>query len=243
MSILQLHLADREGLRWAQDRVTRFHYLHRPVDVRCSLLAYLILLDGERVGCLIFGRPEAQCCGGWYGSVEDVQTGKCRITRWQVLNLARVWLDPLVQAGGDRCEIGQLLVPGFRDRKRTWRTQLASTIISMALLQVGIDYLEKYPPVFLDEPYEIVECLSYCDTRIHQGLLYRAAGFSLVRENACGIQTYARPLRPLYDFEHLSIRRLASTSLRSRRYRAARAVAMWQQAALFEPTLAQGGKR
>lgn len=244
MSALQLQLATREGLRWAQDRVTRFHYLHRPVDVRCSLLAYLVTLDGKRVGCLIFGRPEAQRCGDWYGSVEDVQIGRCRLTRWQVLNLARVWLDPAVQANGERCEIGQLLVPGFRDRKHIWRTELASTIINMALLQIGVDYLEAYPPCFLDEPYEIMECLSYCDTRVHQGLLYRAAGFDLVRENTRGIQTYARRLRPLYQFEHMSIHHWANTSLRSKQYRSARAVSMWQQSALFEPMLAQpGGKR
>ena len=215
--MLSLHLADKHGLAWAQDQVSRYHYLRKPVDVRCSLLAYLVLFHGERVGCLIFGRPEAQRCNGWYGSVEDVRTGRCRITRWQVLNLARVWLHPDIQRAGLH------YVPNA-----------ATQVIAEALARVPYDYLVSHPPCFLEEPWLIAECLSYCDTRIHHGTLYRAANFRLVRENRRGIQTYTRPLRGLIPTEKRHIAQLASDSLRSKRYRAARAVAGWQQSALFE---------
>jgi hypothetical protein len=215
--MLRVELADREGLQWAQRQVAAYHYLHTPVDVRCSLLAYLVLLDGIRVGCLIFGRPEAQRCNGWYGSVEDVATGRCRITRWQVLNLARVWLSPDIQRGG----------PHFVENAATWS-------IAQALHRVPYDYLLTHPPCFLDEPWLVTDCLSYCDTSRHAGTLYRAANFRLERENERGIQTYDRPLRYLTRRERQHIELQAKQSLRSRRYRAMRAASHWQQTALFD---------
>ncbi len=84
MGELTLALADKAGLKWAQDTVTANHYIHRPVDVRCSPTAYLVLLNGERVGCLIFGRPEATRVNGWYGSVADKLAGRCTLTRWEI---------------------------------------------------------------------------------------------------------------------------------------------------------------
>jgi hypothetical protein len=78
---LTITLADRRGLAWAQQQVTQHHYLHRPVDARCSPVVYLVLDHDAPVGCLIFGRPQAQCVSGWYGSVSDVEAGKCPLTR------------------------------------------------------------------------------------------------------------------------------------------------------------------
>ncbi len=79
------------------------HYLHVPVDLRCSPVAYLVTPLGEPVGCLIFVRPEATCVTGWYGSLEEVRQDRCSLTRWEVLNLARIWLEanPLIRHG--RC--------------------------------------------------------------------------------------------------------------------------------------------
>lgn len=211
---LSLVLADQQGLHWAQEQVIQHHYLHRPVDVRCRPLAYLVLLAGEPMGCLIFGRPEATHVHGWYGSVEDVARGACPLTRWQVLNLARVWLHPDLQAGG-QCSI----------------PNAASWAIAQALRRVGFEYLVSHPPVWLNEPYEIREVLSYCDTRVHQGTLYRAANFRLVRTNERGIETYARPLRHLTHAEHAEIARRSQADLRARRLRAARTIV---QPPLFE---------
>lgn len=216
---LTITLADRRGLAWAQQQVTQHHYLHRhrPVDVRCSPVAYLILDGGgERVGCLIFGRPQASRVSGWYGDVADVVAGRCPFTRWQIVNLARVWLSPLIQRGGAQ-----------------FVENAATQAIALALRRIVSDFLLVRPPCFLDEPYELRECLSYLDVRQHRGTLYRAANFRLIRENARGIQTYAIPLRHLTHAERRAIEKRAAESPRSRRYRAVRAAAPYEQESLF----------
>jgi hypothetical protein len=214
---LTLQFADKAGIAWAQEQVTRFHYLKKPVDVRCSIQGYIIFLDLCRVGCLLFGRPESVRCTGWYGGVEDVLSGTCRITRWQILNLARVWLDPMIQRGGEH------YIPNA-----------ATQVIAQALQCIPYDYLRARPPVFLDEPYEITECLSYCDTRIHRGTLYKAANFHLVRENSKGIQTYSRPLRRLTHAEKRDITRVAYQSPRYNAFQAKRRLDTWQEIGMIE---------
>ncbi len=216
--MLTLELADKLGLAWAQTTVTAQHYLHRPVDSRCSVLAYLVMRAGERVGCLIFGRPEATRCyagGLTYGSQADVAAGRARWDRWELINLARVWLDPRIQAGGE------------------WHEPNAATwAIGQALRRVVVDYLVHYPPCFLDEPWRLRQCISYCDTSKHKGTIYRAAGFERVRVNERGVETWARPLRGLQGHERQRIERLAAQSGRSRRYRAGRAHQVTQEAFL-----------
>lgn len=208
MEHLSLMLADREGLAWAQTQVKKHHYLHHPVDVRCRPLAYLLQYDSSPVGCLIFGRPEATRVTGWYGSVDDVQSGKCPLTRWQILNLARVWLSPSIQSGGEN----------FVPNAATWA-------IGQALKRVGFDFLVHRPVVWLEEPYEIREVLSYCNRTIHNGALYRAANFRLRRPaNRNGIETYSRPLRRLTHAEHAEIARCSAADQRARRLRSDRLV-------------------
>lgn len=213
MNELSLHLADAAGMRWAQKQVEQHHYLHHPVDVRCRPLAYLVWHEGAPMGCLIFGRPESTRCNGWYGSVEDVQVGRCSLTRWQVLNLARVWLHPDLQIGGQH-----------------HTPYAASWAIGQALRRVGYEFLVHRPPVWMEEPYEIRDVLSYCDTRIHHGTLYRASNFTLKRTNARGIETYVRPLRRLTHAEHAEIARRSQADIRAKRLRVARTVV---QASLF----------
>jgi hypothetical protein len=211
---LSLHLAGPDGLRWAQCAVTEHHYLHHPVDMRCRPLSYLIQSQGVPLGCLIFGRPEATRVNGWYGDVWDVQGGKCPLSRWQVLNLARVWIDPRLQHDGVD------YVPN-----------VASWAIAQALRRVGYEFLIKRPPVWLEEPYEIREVLSYCQSSTHRGTLYRAANFTLKRTNERGIETWVRPLRRLTHAEHYEIALRSREDQRGRRLRAARLVT---QLALFE---------
>lgn len=214
---LTIQLADHAGLTWAQAQLTQFHYLHHPVDVRCSPVAYLVLdQDARRMGCLIFGRPQASRVGGWYGSVEVQRADRCPLTFWQIVNLARVWLDPVVQHGG------ACYVPNA-----------ATHIMAQALRRIGYDYLMHHPPCFLNEAYEIRECLSYNDLTHHQGTLYRVANFRLVRENARGIQTYAIPLRHMTHAERHAIEKRADESLRSRRYRSRQVTACYTQEVMF----------
>ncbi len=207
---LCLELANNIALEWAQRQVAACHYLHTPVDSRCSVLAYLVLLRGERVGCLIFGRPEATRCyqgGLTYGSQEDVRNGRATLDRWEVINLARIWLDPRIQQGG------------------AWHVPNAATeAVGAALKRIVVDYLTLYPPCFLDEPWRLRVCLSYCDTRVHRGTIYRAAGFRLARTNTNGIETWMRPLRSLQGHERKLIERISEQHQRSRLHRSRRMV-------------------
>ena len=218
---LSLLLADDAQTRWANKVVSRFHYLRAQVDPRCSVLAYIVALGGQHVGCLMFGRPEATNVGGWYGSVEEKMSGTCRLSRWEILNLARVWLSPSVQTGG-RWYSPDLL-PGFFDRNRVFHARLATTVIRMALEIVVIDYLIQYVPVWTSEPYQVREILSYCNPRYHRGVVYQQAGFRLERESSRGLQTYVFPARELTPGEDAYIRALAKQSPRSKRLRAQRA--------------------
>ncbi|KPV55024.1 hypothetical protein SE17_00015 [Kouleothrix aurantiaca] len=195
---------------WAQTQVTAHHYLHRPVDSRCSILTYVVVAEEQLVGCVMFGRPEStRCYTGrlTYGSVADVRSGRAQYSRWEIINLARLWLAPSIQTGGAR------YIPNA-----------ATHAIGLALKQLVVDYLVAYPPVTLAEPWRLQRVISYCDTRIHHGGVYRAAGFTLVRTNAEGIETWARPLRGLQGHERKVIEKLTDQSARSRGYRSKIAV-------------------
>ena len=182
---------------------------------------------------MIFGRPEATRCGDWYGSVSDARTGKCRLTRWEVLNLARVWLDPCLQREGKWYHpqglIGPSVLPGFYDRKLYWHSSAASYVIDVALEQIVFQYLVCRPLVWMEESYQIREVLSYCDSRRHKGTLYRTSGFTLVRRNARGIETYVRPVRSLSYAEQAVIALRSQQDPRCRKLREARRTASYQQ--------------
>jgi len=213
---------NKPALKAAQVKVTNYHYLHSPVDQRTSLEGYdsYITPRNDYAGLLLFGRPEATRCGDWYGDVLDVGSGQCEVTRWQVLNLSRVWLHPNVQPGGIYFNSERL--PGYVDRKGQFRSTLASSILATALERIGYDYLLARPPCFLDEPYEIRWLLSYCDTRVHKGTLYKAAGFELYRTNERGIQTWRKRLPKLTFDQNEAIQKASLASRRSRQYRGER---------------------
>jgi hypothetical protein len=258
--MIRLTLLDKEGLQDAQRIVSALHYLKRPVDSRCSIEGYAIEIltdpepspvlglqhypntiwyagfcspgemEAQTVGYLLFGRPEATRCYPWYGDVDQKSAGKVECSRWEVLNLARVWLDPSTQPGGSlhRPEI----LPGFRDRRGAWRSSLASTAVREAARKIRLDYLLKRLPCFPSEPYQLAWLLSYCDTRLHKGTIYRAAGFELYRTNERGIQTWRLPIAPLSPAEDRHVLAASSLSQRSREYRDARAAEGMEQLTL-----------
>jgi hypothetical protein len=222
MNAPRLRLVDAAGLKLAQAAVTSHHYLRKPVDVRSMPEAYEVRLSHGPVlsgplGYLIVGRPEATRCKGWYGSIEDVAAGWAPVTRWQVLNLARVWLDPAVQPGGMLYR--RELIPGFIDRRGAFRSTLASEVVRALADQVVRDYLVRRPPCFLEEPYQLRWLLSYCDTSLHRGTIYKAAGFELFRTNARGLQTWRLPLRALTPAEDVEVRRASCCDPRARTFR------------------------
>lgn len=227
--MIVLHLLSRDDVAEAQSLVTERHYLRKPVDVRCSVEGYRVATGLRTVGVFLFGRPQAQRCYPWYGSLEDVAAGKASCSRWSVLNLARVWFDPAVQPGGNLHT--PAYVPGFTDRHGAFRSKLGSATIQALADRVVLDYLLRRPPCFLEEPYELRWLLSYCDRRLHRGALYRAAGFELFRTNEDGIETWRLPLRPLTADEHEQVRAASLRSPRSNAYRERRAFAAMLSAA------------
>lgn len=204
--------------------LVRFHYLHTFPDPRGMPLVYSVRLGEEWVGTLVYTRPESNRCyqgGLTYGSAADIAAGRAEYDRWEVLNLARVWLSPAFQTGGSRCDPDT--VPGFFDRRGVFRSTLASTVVRESMNRIRLDYLLRYPPCFLEEPYQLKVVLSYCDTRVHRGVLYRSSGFTLARRNRDGIETWKSPdLPPLDEAADAEVRRASRTSSRSQRKRAAR---------------------
>lgn len=223
---VRLAYVERKSMdfKWICSKIEQDHYLHTMPDYRTSYEVFGACLpgfDNLMAAALIFGRPEATRCGNWYGGVEDVEAGRCEVTRWQVLNLSRFWAHPIFQAGGSyyRPEV----LPGFTDRRGTWRSTLASDAIRAAVERIGYEYLLRRPPVYLDEPYEIRWLLSYCDTRLHKGTIYKAAGFELYRTNDAGIQTWRIRLPELTPEQDVQVQAASLTNPRAIRYRAQRA--------------------
>lgn len=235
-------VTDRNGVAWAQQMVKMYHYLHAPVDARSRPLVYIAhhhaahgaaAAAGPRaIAILMFGRPEATRCyqgGLTYGSQDDVAAGRAQFDRWEVLNLARVWVHRYFQRGGLYYSAADGL-PGFTDRRGVWRSTLASTLVTQALERVRLDYLLRWPPCHLTEPYQIRACLSYCDTRLHKGTLYKASGFSLARRNEEGIETYWKPLDELSQEADSQVRRRSEQDARAKQHRARRSPQALQEA-------------
>ena len=126
--------------------IVRYHYLHRGRTM--AQLPYWILLDGKRVGGLLFSLPRmsASFCG--YGPMT-------------VLELARMWVSPSVQ--------------GIRLTDSSGETHVfsvASCAVGNALRKCRQDWTAKYPN--LPKPMAVV---SWADLEHHEGVIYRAANF------------------------------------------------------------------
>jgi hypothetical protein len=224
MRLINIYHADRVSMS-ALDcarAIEEGHYLHKMPHFKTSYEIYVIMTDDllKRIGYLVFGRPQATRCQDWFGSVEDVRAGRCEVTRYQVLNLARVWIDPRFQADGELCN--PEYVPGFYDRRGLWRSTLASTVIKQWIRQYSQNYLMVRPPVFLNEPYELKWLLSYCDTRLHRGVIYQQAGFELFRTNEDGIQTWRIRLNGLDGMQNKMVIAASERDQRAIRIRAQR---------------------
>lgn len=93
----------------------------------------------------------------------------------------------------------------------------------LAAQRIGVDYLLRRPPCFLDEPYQITWLMSYCDRKLHRGVIYKAVGFECYRTNANQIETWRLRMPPLTLEQDAAVRRASEISPRSQRYRAQRA--------------------
>jgi hypothetical protein len=212
--VLQLALEDDER-KWVRKICREEHYLHREIHGRARPVAYMVIRevgyrrpDGmfiierrNRVGILVFSRMESSRCNGWYGSLADVVAGKVKQTQWEMLCLSRCWLDPRIQRGGD------------------WFIKhAASQVVAHAIRHIHYDYLLSYPPAFLDQPWQIRELISYCQSEF-QGTLYKACNFTLVRENREGLKTYSYPLPGLTPRQKQTIHTASLSQQSTRRKR------------------------
>jgi len=167
-SELTMNLGDALDLTWAQAIVTKYHYLHQPVDPRARPMVYVIRHASDdmqrRLGLIMLGIPHATRCRGWWG-YEGLPT------QWQVVDLCRIWIDPDIQRGGQFC--APYTVPGFVDRHGQWRPTVATWAIAEVLRRVQRDRVALWPPIYLDQPYHIRLAISYHDPQYHRGAIYR----------------------------------------------------------------------
>lgn len=174
---LQLARDDGEMVRRA---IEEEHYLHRYPDPRSLPFSYRLIyygFDDDEAdlpwGVITFKKPQHHRQRGLFG-YDGLPTA------WQVLDMARVWVNPLLQVQ----ENGHSLC-------------IFSRMVSMALRRVGWDWLEHHPPRYPGEPYHIELILSYCDRQHHDGKEYRACSFSqYFPVGNSGKELYYRPLKP-----------------------------------------------
>jgi hypothetical protein len=180
--MLTIELGTRKDTEWAQDVVTKHHYLHQPVDPRARPMTYVIRqqlpgIGGIAAGLVMLGIPHATKCGGWWG-YEGLPT------QWQVVDLCRIWLSPAIQVGGEWCEPGS--VPGFYDRHGVWRPTVATWAIAQVLERVQADRVRMWPPVYPAQPYHIELAISYHDPQYHRGTIYRHSQATPMYVDAAG---------------------------------------------------------
>lgn len=232
---LGLLFENNRGLAWAQTTVKDKHYLHNKIHEKAHPLAYIVTLGEKWVGCLIFGRPQASRVHEWqgkeaakhpgmhwFGPLHEVIAGTSLYSQWEILNLARVWLDPCIQDPAS-----PEYVPNA-----------ASQVISEALKRVAYDYLAYYPPAFLNEPYKLRQCISYCyDDRI--GTLYKACNFENVRvsqrRTETGKQMMTTYMRPLRGLSHDERRKIEQASILNAKLRQKRAKKTFHDTMIMVP--------
>ena len=137
------------NLKEATAVIVEQHYLHRGRTM--AQIPYWIMLDGVRVGVLLFALPRLSVSYCGYGPMNLVE-------------LARMWIDPSVQ--GQR-------VKDSTDREHT--LAIATCAIGSAVRQIRQDWHGKYPHL-----PDIKACVSWADDEHHEGTVYRAANFEEV---------------------------------------------------------------
>lgn len=149
------------NLREATQVIIEKHYLHRGRTM--AQLPYWILVDGERKGVMLFAYPRMSVTFHGYRPMN-------------LLELARLWLDPTVQ--------GQI-VQDHSGQEHTF--SVASCAVGQVLRRIRQDWLAKYPK--LPDVYAVV---SWADAEHHEGTIYRAANFREVGRSGGSLHGNAR---------------------------------------------------
>lgn len=160
---------ERAPKKWANHLVTKRHYLHRPVHHRALPMAYRIRVDGEEAGTIIMATPH-------FVKKKELFGYPGLITKWQVLMISRVWIDPRFQNLTTTDRHGQ-----------THTFPVATCAIGRMLRCIQTDWLTHHPPRFLSQPYQIRLILAYADTGAgHEGTIYKATNLKLWGETSNG---------------------------------------------------------
>lgn len=164
-------IESREANRW----LTEVHYLHRPV-IRTKLLAHGIFEGDNRVGAILWATPHFLKKKGLFGFPGTYD-------KWEVLILSRFYLIPESNITASQALSDSIGKSGNSRsyRKRGWRVQM--------------DWVERHPPVYPNNPYVPRLLMSWSDMKLetvdqcqrcgarhrgqHTGTIYTATGFSL----------------------------------------------------------------
>lgn len=151
------------NLKEATAVIVANHYLHRGRTM--AQMPYWVTLDGQRCGVLLFALPRMSVKFQGYGPMN-------------LIELARMWLDPSVQ--GDR-------VVGSDGQEHAFA--VGTCAVGKALRQIRQDWHGKYPHL-----PDILACVSWADDVHHEGTIYRAANFREVGKS--GGSLHGSTLRP-----------------------------------------------
>lgn len=184
------------------------HYLQRYPDPRSLPFAYVLTVNGqlriagkELWGLVVFKKPQHHIQRGLFG-YDDLPTA------WQVLDMARVWINPKLQGNGFKPGGFDNWTVSMREDGSIYGKKLNvfSRMVSLTLKRVQWDWLEHHPPRFPDRPYHIELVISYCELAHHDGSAYRACSFTSAGKTSDGTkEVYVKHLRaPLKSWENHS---------------------------------------
>jgi len=140
---VELEVAD---LREATAVIVRNHYLHRGRTM--AQMPYWILLDRDRAGVLLYAYPRMSAGFQGYGPMN-------------LIELARMWLDPAVQG---------LRVVDSQGREHA--LTVATCAVGKSLRRIRQDWHGKYPHL-----PDIQAVVSWADQEHHEGTIYKASNF------------------------------------------------------------------
>lgn len=133
-------------LKEATEFIVRHHYLHRGRTM--AQLPYWIELDSRRIGVMLYAYPRLSVRFHGYAPMN-------------LLELARLWIDPSLQGGTTVDSNGQV-----------HSAAVATCAVGRSLRRIRADWSTKYPHL-----PRVLAVVSWADLERHEGTIYRASNF------------------------------------------------------------------